>query len=208
MLAFQRAVSSHGLRIRLRMQGDEPVPAAVAGQHADRIVKLVRGTPRRREGGVIQDDRPLAHRSGRGAAVLAHIGVELRPAGFANCKVTELARHVVEGPRISRPGRAVQVEKSTNVDVPRLTGIEAVEHFHFDTREKVRHSVARGQHGHWLERTYFGSGAQQAFIAMQFCAAGPVEEPGSLIATSVDSGLQWPQDGERVAFRAVQEIAL
>jgi hypothetical protein len=206
--ALERTVARDRLRARLRMQRHDPIPRLRAHQLANRVVENGRGAPGRRKRRVIQDHRACAHRRGLGGCVLAHERIELRPAGLPHRKELQLRGERLERGGIARPGRAIQIEETANVDVARLAGVEAMKHLGLHAREEVRRVIARGEHGDRIEVAHLAHGLEPELVGFELFAARPVEEPGDTIAARSNRRLQRPQDGERVALRTVQQIVL
>jgi hypothetical protein len=155
---------------------------------------------------VIEDHRLRAHRRRLIGPVHTHEWIELGPPGLTHCEVPELASLRFECRGVSRARGAVEVEEPAYIDVARLAGVEAMEYLGLHARKEMRHGIARGEHRARVEGAHFARRAQPRFVRVQFLASGAIEEPHRDIAARADGGLQRPQDRERVAFGAVQQV--
>ena len=88
-------------------------------------------------------------------SMLLHEGIQLGPTRLPHREVTHRASAFLKCLCILGARRAVQVEESANIDMPRFARVEAVENFSLNAREKMRYGVARGQHGNRIEKPDF-----------------------------------------------------
>jgi len=124
VLALERAVLGDRCRVRLRMQAHDPAPAPGARQPLPRSRRASRQRSRtaRRSSGT---GRRAVAATGGGSRYRSPAGrVELRPAGLAHREVAEAAMPMPGTPACRPAGRAVQVEETPVVNVPRLAGIK------------------------------------------------------------------------------------
>src|SRR5690606_12045452 len=88
-----------------------------------------------------------------------------------------------------------------------LARIEAVEDLYFCAREEVRQADAGRQHRASVPVHRFAHRTQQRLVGPEFLMTVAVEKPRGLVATRANRGLQRPQHGERVAYRAEEQVA-
>ena len=141
---------------------------------------------------MVEDHRRIAYRRQRPGDLAQGIpfkhGIELGPAGLGHAEMAELVGQRLELRGVARPGRAVQVEESADVDMSRLTGIEAMEHLDLHSRKEMRQVVARREHRVRLPITH-APHVEQAFALDQVGGAGAVEKPRGFAAAPPDGVL-------------------
>jgi hypothetical protein len=140
----------------------------------------------------------LAHRR-RGAGNFSHERIELGPAGFGDGEVAELVGQRAKLRGVLGAGGAIQVEKTTDIHVARLAGVETMEGFDFHAGKEMRQMIAGGNHGDRVPAAHLGH-AEQVLAFEQIFRAGTVEEPGRFITARTDRRLQRAQNGQRVPF--------